>query len=267
MNNNEFDVDLRIKEGTKVDGIVQIFERENPVVQLINTLKCYTSILIGIAIVYILIELFIQRFTVIGIIATCLFIVLMISSVYIVAGELSYTYTKSIGGKRAKHILKKEEGILGTIAFNFKLMKKEEWKLINKILRVNHLDTPIAIKELKEYYSKIRPREKYEINVFLKNLAGIYLLPIILGIISIYTAIANNIVFEQSITNISYIIIVAIFILVVVLIIYVIHMLKKFSVTNIYTYPKLEKLLLEILLNKERDSGKEKVITKTFDKH
>ena len=255
--NNEYDVDLKIKEGTKVDAIVEIFERENPFIQTINTLKCFTTILILIAVIYILIELFIQRYTFIGMIASFLFIALMILSIYIVAGEISYTYSKSIGGNRAKYILKKDEGILGTIKSNLKLMKKEEWKLINKILKVNHLDSVNALKELKEYYGKAKPKEKYEISRFVKNFIGAYIIPVVLGIISIYTAISNNLILEQNIINIYYIAIVVIIIAIIILIAYLIRIIKKCSVTNVYTYPILEKLLLEILLNKEKNIDRE----------
>jgi hypothetical protein len=182
---NEFEVDLRIKEGAKVDEIIEIFERESLIVQLIATLKRYTYILILIGIIYTVIELLIQRFTIIGIIASILFIGLMIISIYIVAGEISYSYSRKIGGRRAKFLVKKEEGMRGTINYNLKLMKKEEWKLMNKILRVNHLDSMGALRELRGYYSRIRKK-------------------------------------------------------------------RKISITHIYTLPKIEKLIVEIILNKEK---------------
>ena len=182
---NEFEVDLRIKEGAKVDEIIEIFERESLIVQLIATLKRYTYILILIGIIYTVIELLIQRFTIIGIIASILFIGLMIISIYIVAGEISYSYSRKIGGRRAKFLVKKEEGMRGTINYNLKLMKKEEWKLMNKILRVNHLDSMGALRELRGYYSRIRKK-------------------------------------------------------------------RKISITHIYTLPKIEKLIVEIILDKEK---------------
>ena len=234
-----------------------MFERESLIVQLITTLKRYTNILVFIAVIYILIELFIQRYTLIGVIASILFILLMVVSIYIVAGEISYTYSKKIGGRRAKSLVKKDEGILGTIKYNLKLMRKEEWKLINKILRVNHLDSPNALRELKNYYSTSRPAEKYEIRAFIKTLAGVYILPMALGIISLYTAITNHISLKQNIINVSYIIVVVLIIIMIMLIIYIIYSLKKFSVTNIYTLPKIEKLLVEMILNKEKNIDKE----------
>lgn len=191
----EFEVDLRIKEGAKVDEIIEIFERESLIVQLINTLKRYTYILILIGIIYTVIELAIQRYTPIGIIASILFIGLMIISIYIVAVEISYSHSRKIGGRRAKFLVRKEEGMSGTIKYNLKLMNKEEWKLINKILRVNHLDSVEALKELRDYYKSIRRK-------------------------------------------------------------------WKISVTQKYTLPKLEKLLVEMILNKERNVDKDANFTK-----
>ena len=83
----------------------------------------------------------------------------------------------------------------GTIKYNLKLMNKEEWKLINKILRVNHLDSIGALKELKNYYNSVRRK-------------------------------------------------------------------WKISVTQKYTLPKIEKLLVEMILNKERNGDKDTNFTK-----
>ena len=166
---NENEPDLRIKEGTKVDGITELFERESPIVQMVSTLKSYTYILIIIGMIYILIEFLIPRHTLVGVFANILFVGLMLASIYIVTGEISYTYSKKIGGRRTKFFLKKDEGIVGTITYNLKVMKKEEWRLVNKILRVNHLDTIEAVRDLKEYFSKTRKKENYAINAILKN--------------------------------------------------------------------------------------------------
>jgi len=192
---NEFEVDLRIKEGAKVDEIIEIFERESLIVQLINTLKRYTYILILIGVIYTFIELLIQRYTLIGIVASVLFLGLMIISIYIVAVEISYSHSRKIGGRRAKFLMRKEEGMTGTIKYNLKLMRKEEWKLINKILRVNHLDSLGALRELKNYYSSIRKK-------------------------------------------------------------------WRMSVTQIYTLPKIEKLIVEVILNKEKNADKDSNFTK-----
>lgn len=254
--NNDYEVDLRIKEGAKVDEIIEIFERESLIVQMISTLKRYTNILICIAVIYIVIELCLQRYTILGAITSLLFIAFMIISIYIVAGEISYTYSKKIGGRKAKSLINKEEGILATIKYNLKLMRKEEWKNINKILRVNHLDSIAGLKELKEYYSIPRGKAKNEISAFIKTLAGVYVIPIALGIISIYTAISHNLGLEQNIINLSYIIAVGAIVLIIALITYIVYAIKKYSITNIYTIPKLEKFLVEIILNKEKNVDK-----------
>ncbi len=251
---NENEPDLRIKEGTKVDGITELFERESPIVQMVSTLKSYTYILIIIGMIYILIEFLIPRHTLVGVFANILFVGLMLASIYIVTGEISYTYSKKIGGRRTKFFLKKDEGIVGTITYNLKVMKKEEWRLVNKILRVNHLDTIEAVRDLKEYFSKTRKKENYAINAFLKNLTGVYLLIIVLGVISLYTIISNNINLEESIMNMIYIIVIFAILAVIILVKCTINILKKFSVTNIYTFPQLEKWLLEILINKEKSN-------------
>lgn len=191
---NEIEIDLRIKEGAKVDEIIEIFEKESLIVQLITTLKRYTYILILIGIIYIFIELFLQRYTLIGIITSILFIALMVISIYIVAGEISHSYSRKIGGRRAK-FLSRKDGLRMTIKYNLKLMRKEEWKLINKILRVNHLDSINSLKELRGYYSRARQK-------------------------------------------------------------------RKISITYIYTLPIIEKLLVEIILNKEKNVDKEMNFTK-----
>ncbi len=249
---NETEQDLRIKEGTKVDGIVEIFERESPIVQMVYTLKSYTKILIIIGIIYILIEFLIPRHTLIGVIANVIFVGLMVASLYIVTGELSYTYSKKAGGKRAKFIMKKGEGITGTVNYNLKIMQREEWRLTNKILRVNHLDSNEAIKDLYEYFGKPKKKRKYEINILLKNLIGIYLLIIVLAIFSIYTVISNNINLDMLQMDMVYLIAIGIITAVILVAFAIVHLYKKFSITNVYTYPKLEQLLLEILLNKEK---------------
>ena len=53
-----------------------------------------------IGIIYTVIELAIQKYTLIGIIASVLFVGLMIISIYIVAVEISYSHSRKIGGRR-----------------------------------------------------------------------------------------------------------------------------------------------------------------------
>ena len=87
-------------------------------------------------------------------------------------------------------------------------------------------------------------------------MAGVYIIPIVLGIISIYTAVSHNLGLEQNIINLSYIIAVGAIVLIIALITYIVYAIKKYSITNIYTIPKLEKFLVEIILNKEKNVDK-----------
>ena len=54
--------------------------------------------------------------------------------------------------------------------------------------------------------------------------------------------------------NMIYIIVIFAILAVIILVKCTINILKKFSVTNIYTFPQLEKWLLEILINKEKSN-------------
>ena len=56
------------------------------------------------------------------------------SYIFRIAGDISYTYSEKFGGKKAKFIFKKNEGVLNTLVYNLRLMQKEELKLIRNIL-------------------------------------------------------------------------------------------------------------------------------------
>lgn len=246
-------LDLKIKDGMKVEGIVDKFEKENPIVKSICSLKQYTNKLVLICIAYIIVIIIIQKiFYMMSIFLSIIFSFFIIRAIYKQAGEISYIYSKNIGGKEAKYIFKKENGVLQTISYNLTLMKKEEWRLINKILRINYLNDVNSIKELKDYFAKAKIQEKHKVKRFIGDFLGSYLIPVTAIIISIYTSIFNTIIgLEQNIINISYIILGAIIILILSIPIYIVYSIKKFSVTNMYTIPRLEKLLLEIILNKK----------------
>lgn len=249
----KLDMKLKIKEGLKTEAIIKIFETESPIVKLIEELKSYANKIVIIGIIYIVAIILLQRyFYLMSIGASFLFSFIMVVAVFKEVDKVSYNCCKNIGGKKAKGIFRKKEGILNTMAYNFRLMKKEEWRLINKILEVNCLKNRECIKELKEYYAKNSTQEKQGIKVFLGKFLGIYLIPIIAIVISIYTIIFNSSNIEQNIINISYIILSAVIIVLIAMPIYVIYYIKKFSVTNIYTLPRLEKLLIELLLKEEQ---------------
>lgn len=244
------DMNLKLRKGRRLDEIVEIFERESPIVHTIIKLKSCTNKIVIIGIIYLLIIICIKQYNLLtSIVASSLFTGTMIYNIYKMAGEISYIYSKEIGGKKAKSVFKKQQGVVQTIFYNIELMKKEEWKLVNKILKVNHLYNRNTVQELKYYFGKRRGKSTYEINDFLKNLIGVYLIPITFGVISIYTAIFNNMSMEQNIIDILYIVVLSIIILTIFTIIYIIYRMKKISITDIYTFPRLEKILLEILLN------------------
>lgn len=249
----KLDMKLKIKEGLKTEAIIKIFETESPIVKLIETLKSYANKIVIIGIIYIVAIILLQRyFYLMGIGVSLLFSFVMVVVVCKKVDKISYDCSKNIGGKKAKGVFRRKEGTLNTMAYNFRLMKKEEWRLINKILDVNCLKNRECIKELKEYYAKNRTQEKQGTKAFLGKFLGIYLIPIIAIVISIYTTIFNSSNIEQNVINISYIILSAVIIVLIAMPIYWIHYIRKLSVTNIYTLHRLEKLLIELLLKEEQ---------------
>lgn len=247
-------INLKKKEGMKVERIIEIFEQESPMVQTILTLKKYANKLLIIGIIYIFLIIFIQKYHYIAsILISLIFSGFMIRAVYKKVGEVSYHYSSTLGGKKSKYIFKKEGGILQTTAYNLVLMQQEEWRLINRCLKANHLNNTYCIKELETYFTNNKSQKKYEIKKFLKDLLSLYIVPITIGIIGIYTSICQDIGLEQNILNISYIILGAIFILLIMIPSYIVYHVKKFSITDNYIYPRIEKLLLEVLLDKEKN--------------
>ena len=139
---------------------------------------------------------------------------------------------------------------LNVITYNLDKMKIQELKFLRKILKINYLDNIEALKQLRDYYISQKSKKIINPKEFFKDIITLYIIPITFGIINIYTALNMNTSTESSIINIAYIIFVAMVISSIILIVYLISEIKKFSSTNYYTIPKIERLILEEILSK-----------------
>lgn len=234
---------FRLLEGTKVQGIIELFEEYNPIIQSISDIKRCVNKIIVFLIINPIIIICIQRINYLGsIVLSILTGPIIVGFIYKKARDISYIHSKNIGGKRNKNIFR----ISQTITYNLQLMRKEEWKLINKILEINNLNNVNYIKELREYYSKNKLSEKYNIKNFVLNFLGVLVIPTIGIAISIFLDIEGG----EKFLFIFWTIIGTVFLSMVSIIVYYIYKTKKLSITNIYIVPTLERLLTEMLLSK-----------------
>lgn len=249
--------ELRIKDELIVDGILRIFEEKSPIAKSLKNISLLLKRVVIVGIIYFLIICYIQRYVLI----TLVFVIGVTLTVigYLIKKSAQVLYSNSDGSdKKLPNSMVHINKNLDVITYHLKSMKKEEIKLLREILRVNNLEEIESIKELKNYYTEKKNKKTIDIKDFVKDILSLYLIPITFGIINIYTAIDINLGVESDIINIAYIIFSAFVILSIVLIVYLIFEIRKFSTTNYYAIPRLENLLLEIILQKNRKKRKKK---------
>lgn len=259
---------LKIQNKLLSDGIVQTFEMHSPIVKSLNDMLIILKMILIIGLIYFFIICIIQKYVLI----TLLFIITVTLMVlfYLIkkSAKISYINSKYIGGKPAQNIMSFNNN-LKIISYNLSKMQKEEIKLLNDILTVNNIRNVEAIKELRNYYMSAYKFDRKEINItnFIGNVITLYLIPITFGIINIYSTINMDLGIETDIINISYIVFIAIIILSIILISYLIFGIRNFSSTKYYVIPKMQKLLLEIILNKFIDRRNNNGYNKSFRKN
>lgn len=249
--------ELRIKDELIVDGILRIFEEKSQIAKSLKNISLLLKRVVIVGIIYFLIICYIQRYVLI----TLLFVIGVTLTVigYLIKKSAQVLYSNSDGAdKKLPNSMVHINENLDVITYHLKSMKKEEMRLLREILRVNNLEEIESIKELKNYYTEKKNKKTIDIKDFVKDILSLYIIPITFGIINIYTAIDINLGVESDIINIAYIIFSAFVILSIVLIVYLIFEIRKFSTTNYYAIPRLENLLLEIILQKNRKKRKKK---------
>lgn len=260
--------ELKIRNKLISDGIVQTFEMYSPIAKSLNDMLIILKILLMIGVLYFFIICIIQKYVLI----TLLFIITVTLMVmfYLIrkSAKILYLNSKYIGGKHPQNIVSFNNN-LKIISYNLSKMQKEEMKLLNAILTVNNIRNVEAIKELRNYYVSTYKFNRKEINItnFIGNVITLYLIPITFGIINIYSTINMDLGVETDIINISYIVFMAIIILSIILILYLIFGIKNFSSTRYYVIPKIQKLLLEIVLNKFMNRSNNNGYNKSFRKN
>lgn len=260
MEDNE---SLKIKKGSKIDGIIEIFERESPKVRMLAKLKVLIIVSVVLLIIYlmvslgIIIEILSKHIVLDTFFENSVVIILpfaMIISIYKIAEKITYKFSKQLGGKKSECCFNINK-VIESIIYNVNIMRNEEWKLINKILKVNRLDNINAVKEIRDCIDN-KQREVYNTKDNLKSLLTALVIEAISIIISVYTFIYSNENIEQKISIMKYIVIGIFMISTITIIIYIFYNLKKYFFTN-YTSNRLTRFLTDLLLNKYRYRVKE----------
>lgn len=240
---------LKIKDGFITEEIVKKFEENSPIVRSLKDFTLVMKKIVIIGIIYFLVMCYIQKFTFATLIFILIVNIIIIAYICKRSADVLYSNSKSNGGKRSEKLNRLKQN-LDITTYNLKIMQKEELKLLKNILRVNHIKKVETIKELKEYYGSKKRKKTVEMKNIIGTLLSIYVIPITFGIINIYTSIDLNLGVEKDIINIAYIFFIGVIVLSILLILYLILEIRNFSTVKYYTLPKLEKLLLEILIEK-----------------
>lgn len=114
-----------------------------------------------------------------------------------------------------------------------------------------------CMKELRDYLKNNKKKDKYDDSSFSQIVIGVYAVPITFNIINIYTAISKT-ELQESVINIAYIMIFAMTIVGIAYIIHIIKKVKMMSISNSYTYPRLIKILTNLIIMNSSRTAKVK---------
>ncbi len=235
----------RIKSTQVTDEVVKIFEESSLNVMAIKEMRKVVDKVIVIGIFYFCITCILQKV----IWANFLFMTTAISAtiVYIFwkFNNIMYNKSKKLGGKHYK--LFSKDKYYDIIQYNKKIISNSEVKLLKSILIQNGMYNPDCMRELRDYLKNNKKKDKYDDKSFWQIVVGVYTVPITFNIINIYTAISKT-ELQESIINIAYIVILAVTIVGIAYIIHSIKKVKMMSISNSYIYPRLIKILTNLLI-------------------
>lgn len=235
----------KIKSEQVTDEMVRIFEENSLNVMATTEMRKVVDKVIVIGIFYFCITCILQKV----IWANFLFMATAISAtiVYIFweFNNILYDKSKKLGGKHYKMFSK--DKYYDVIQYNRKIILNSEIKLLKRILTQNGMYNPECMRELRDYLKNNKKKDKYDEAGFSKIVVGAYAVPITFNVINIYTAISKT-ELQESIINIAYIMILAITIVGIAYIIYIIKRIKTMSISNSYTYPRMIKILTNLIM-------------------
>lgn len=246
---------LKLKDEAIVAGISRLFQTYSLISTNLKDLSLILKKILLMGIVYLIILGCLRKNIFILFVFMVIAIFLMMAYLIKNSAKTSYWNSKEIGGMKNGNIFNIIKN-LSCITYNVQKMKKEEKRLVDQILTVNKLNNIECIKELRNYYAHYKLNKEMDVKKILRNILSLYIIPITLGIINIYTAIDWNLGLETDVINISYIIFGAAVIGTIIWIIYSILKIKQEVSANNYVAPRLENLLLEIMLEKLSKEGK-----------
>ena len=241
---------FKIKQELTINGIIEIFEEKSPIIKCIKEMVLIMKKIVIISIMYFLGMCYIQKYKILPLIYAIIFTSLCTLYVYKVCGNVSYKNSKKLGGKKVKYLKNENKEFSKSSKYNINIMKKEEMRVLKKVLKINKIDTIKSIEEIRNYLLQNRKEKQIDLGKFAKELLSIYIIPITFGIIGIYTSINLNAQVEQELVNIGYIIILSIIVIAISLITYVVYKVRNFSITYNYTHQRLTLLLTELLIQK-----------------
>lgn len=244
----------KITENQKIDGLVRRFEEESPNIKITKEMRKIVNKVLFIGIILIVgISGLLKKMPVlesifIGIVVGSVFIYTMIKSI-----DILYNNSKKLGGRKYK-ILSKDSWY-DIYQYNKKLISKNEEKFVKKILIVNKMYNIECMKEIINYLNCNKKSDKYDETNFLQVAVGVYAIPITFNIISVFSAL-TKLEMEQNIIVITYIVIFSITAVAISYIVFVIKRIKMLSITNSYIYPKIIKILTNLVIIKSMGNYK-----------
>lgn len=235
----------KIKSAQATDEVVRIFEENSLNVLATTEMRKVVDKVIVIGIFYFCITCILQKV----IWANFVFMATAISAtiVYIFwkFNNILYDKSKKLGGKHYKMFSK--DKYYDVIQYNRKIILNSEIKLVKSILIQNDMYNSECMRELRDYLKNNKKKDKYDDSGFSQIVVGVYAVPITFNIINIYTAISKT-ELQESIINIAYIMIFAMTIVGIAYIIHIIKKVKMMSISNSYTYPRLIKILTNLII-------------------
>lgn len=227
-----------------------MFENESHIANSLKDFIKYVNKVIPIVFIYFLYMFIIQKYTLISIISSI--IISLILYIRILKGfdEIIYQNSKRLGGKRSRNVVS-INNVLETYIYNLNLMKKDEIKLVENILKTNRLYNIECMTVIKEYFEKNDYKEG-DLKSFVKDLISLFLIPIFFGIIGIATFVGSNLKTEEKLSFIQLFVLLSILCVTGIVCAYIISKIKNFSITKSYTKRKINQILTELLLRKYR---------------
>ena len=239
-----------IRDGSMFSDIISIFTNESLMVEYLGKIKRYVIVYILFLIVIICTTNLIKQYILLKAVIIAVSFFVICSFIIKKSTKLQCIYLKHKGANKSFNVIYMCRNI-EVIIKNNNLLKKEDFMLFKKILKVNGLDNNKSIQLLKENCS-LKKKKEINIRMFFDVIVAQYLLEILFGVINIYLSLNIKNELMEKLLDISYIIHYIVLFGAIAFCFYLLYMIKRISSEQDYVINRMEEMLFEMQLKNSR---------------